>query len=363
MNSTLIQNCYNIGINNYTEFTNEYFLNNKIDEVENNPPEDFSIIKADYILSCMKNLTTINDNEDQFISNKTKYIELKEHNEDLELEELPELYTVNRIKNIITKKICFQNSKNVSPIIFSDIELKNIENSLSQKDNFILGKKKKNKFKIKEESIKHTKYSGDNIIKKIKYKLLEYFLKFVNDVINASLEEQKIIEYNKILRPSKKNYDKFETIIKMIDYTFVDRLNKKLDLLMLNMSFKEIFSKNISPRYSKLNPESNKIIIEKLLQEEKDNFNIIYALNLQFKDWMNVFLYKKEINSLKNFDNDKLKLFTDCFQHLDDMVLNIYNNNKNEKYLIYFLIYLYNYERWFFLKRGRIRNKKRSKNK
>ena len=132
---------------------------------------------------------------------------------------------------------------------------------------------------------------------------------------------------------------------------------------MLNMSFKEIFSKNISPRYSKLNPESNKIIIEKLLQEEKDNFNIIYALNLQFKDWMNVFLYKKEINSLKNFDNDKLKLFADCFQHLDDMVLNIYNNNKNEKYLIYFLIYLYNYERWFFLKRGRIRNKKRSKNK
>ena len=36
--------------------------------------------------------------------------------------------------------------------------------------------------------------------------------------------------YNKILRDRDDNIEKFEDLIKMIDYKYIDRLNKKIDL-------------------------------------------------------------------------------------------------------------------------------------
>ena len=144
----------------------------------------------------------------------------------------------------------------------------------------------------------------------------------------------------------------------MIDYKYIDRLNKRMDLSILNMPFKELFSKNISPRYSKLKPDSNKIIIEKLLQEECDKTNIAFVLNMKLIDWMDIFTYKKGFNSIINLDYENLGDLSHYFEYADNLILNIYIKNENDNYLLYFIIHLYNYERWFLLKVGRTRTLK-----
>ena len=128
------------------------------------------------------------------------------------------------------------------------------------------------------------------------------------------------------------------------------------------MPFKELFSKNISPCYSRLKPDSNKIIIEKLLQEESDKANIAFALNMKLKDWIDIFTYKKEFNSIINLDYGNLDNLSQYFEYADNLSLNIYRKNKNYNYLLYFVIYLYNYERRFSLKVRRTRASKKNIN-
>ena len=144
----------------------------------------------------------------------------------------------------------------------------------------------------------------------------------------------------------------------MIDYKYIDRLGKRMDLSILYMPFKELFSKNISPRYSKLKPDSNEIIIEKLLQEECDKTNIAFVLNMKLIDWMDIFTYKKGFNSIINLDYENLGDISHYFEYADNLILNIYRKNENDNYLLYFIIHLYNYERWFLLKVGRTRTLK-----
>ena len=149
----------------------------------------------------------------------------------------------------------------------------------------------------------------------------------------------------------------------MIDYKYIDRLNKKKDLSLLYMPFKELFSKEVSPRYSTLKPDSNRIIIEKLIKEEGGNANIDFMLNLKFKDWIDVFTYKKGFKSIINLQSENLENLIEYFEYADNLILDIYRINPNDNYLLYFMIYLYNYERWFCLKAGRTRTSKRTINK
>ena len=291
-----------------------------------------------------------------------------------EVKEIPEYFALSKIKEVLNSKLSPEIIKELNQKVLLEKNIQQVESEMD--DQVLLGKKrrKKNKLKFNVENKKyigrkkkadnstrkHSKYSGDNIIKKIKLKFLEGFLKFVNKVINETLDSYKLIQYNKILRNhNKNNNDKFEDLLKIMDYKYIDRLNKKNDLSILYMPFKELFSKNISPCYSRLKPGSNKIIMEKLLQEESNKADIAFALNMKLKDWIDIFTYKKEFNSIINLETGNLYNLSQYFEYEDNIILNIYRKNKNDNYLLYFLIYLYNYERWFSLKVGRTRTSKK----
>jgi len=142
----------------------------------------------------------------------------------------------------LTSKLSPEIIKELNQKIFLEKNLQKVESEID--DQVLLGIKrnKKNKTAFNEEdkkdigikkkddnsSRKHNKYCGDNIIKKIKLKLLEGFLNFGNKVINETLDKNKLIEYYKILLNRDDNIEKFEDLIKMIDYKYIDRLNKKL---------------------------------------------------------------------------------------------------------------------------------------
>ena len=301
----------------------------------------------------------------------TKEKSNKEKDKD-EAKEIPEYFTLSKIKDLISSKLPTEIIEELNQDVFLEKNIQKVESEMN--DQVLLGKKRKKKEKLifneedkkdigrkkKDDNStrKHSKYCGDNIIKKIKLKLLEGFRKFVNKVINETLDKNKLIEYNKILRDNHKNDEKFEDLLKMIDYKYIDRLNKRMDLSILYMPFKELFSKNISPRYSKLKPDSNKIIIEKLSKEESDKTNIAFVLNMKLKDWMDIFTYKKGFNSIIDFGYENLDELSQYFEYEDNLILNIYRKTKNDNYLLYFMIYLYNYERWFSLKVGRTRSSK-----
>ena len=78
-------------------------------------------------------------------------------------------------------------------------------------------------------------------------------------------------------------------------------------------------------------------------------------MNLKFKDWIDIFTYKKDFNSILKLDKRNALNFSKYIEYADKLILDIYKKNRNDNYVLYFLVYLYNYERWFTVKRGRNR--------
>ena len=280
----------------------------------------------------------------------------------------PGLYTFTKINKEIFPKI--NDLEDLKKKYVMDIELRKIEKDLS----FIGKKRRKSKIKYNDiyESNKkrgrkklndytkrrHSKNSPDNIIKKIKSKFLEYSLIFINKVLNSNLNKKNISYYNYLLRKKQKE-DDFESLIKSLDYKYVNRIKRDSEISLLNKSLKEIFSQDISSKYSKLPIDSNKIIIERIVIDEKDNDIIMFALNLTLREWIDVFIYKKELKDIAKINNlseEKINQLSSLFDRVDNLLLDIYHKDCNKNYLSHFISLMYNYERWFFIKKGRSRS-------
>ena len=280
----------------------------------------------------------------------------------------PVLYTSTKIIKEIFPKI--NDLDDLKKKYSMDIELRKIEKDLS----FIGKKRRKNKIKYNDNfennkkpgrkklndytKRRHSKNSSDNIIKKIKSKFLEYSLKFINKVLNSNLNKKNITYYNYLLRKKKKE-DNFENLIKALDYKYVNRIKKDSELSLLDKSLKEVFSQDISSKYSRLQNDSNKTIIERIVIDEKDNDIIMFALNLTLREWIDVFIYKKELKDITKINNlslEKINQLSSLFDRVDNLLLDIYQKDCNKNYLSHFISLMYNYERWFYIKRGRSRS-------
>ena len=294
--------------------------------------------------------------------------------EDFELEKKnenstpPVLYTSTKIIKEIFPKI--NDLDDLKKKYSMDIELRKIEKDLS----FIGKKRRKNKIKYNDNfennkkpgrkklndytKRRHSKNSSDNIIKKIKSKFLEYSLNFINKVLNSNLNKKNITYYNYLLRKKKKE-DNFENLIKALDYKYVNRIKKDSELSLLDKSLKEVFSQDISSKYSRLQNDSNKTIIERIVIDEKDNDIIMFALNLTLREWIDVFIYKKELKDITKINYlslEKINQLSSLFDRVDNLLLDIYQKDCNKNYLSHFISLMYNYERWFYIKRGRSRS-------
>ena len=284
-------------------------------------------------------------------------------------DDVPMQYTFEMINPIIQqlnipshvkKKIFMDSNLNKIETHMNDMALSGKKRRRRRKEKIILdddkvfqkvGRKKQDDFTKR----KHDKNSADNIIKKLKLKFFEYSLKFLNNILNAYLDKTKIIEYTRFLRKDIKIEDETQNLIKFLDYKFVDKIKKETDLQLLKSPLKDIFSNDISPKYSTLSRDSNKKMIERILEEQKDNLNIMFAFNLTFEEWIEIFTFKKELKSFIILDKDKMKDLNDKFIKLDKLIMEIYDKNYTNNYLSYFISYAFNYKRWFIMKRGRNR--------
>ena len=281
----------------------------------------------------------------------------------------PVLYSFEKINKEIFPKL--KDLDDLKKKYVMDIELRTIEkdlNSMGKKrrksklkynENFENSKKPGRKKLNDYSKRRHSKNSSDNIIKKIKSKFLEYSLKFINKVLNSNLNKKNKAYYNYLLRKKKKDDDDdLEDLIKSLDYKYVNRIKKDSELSLLNKSLKEIFSQDISSKYSRLPNDSNRIIIERILTDEKNNDIIMFVFNLTLREWIDVFIYKKElkdITKINNLNEEKINQLSSLFDRVDKLLLDIYQKDCNKNYLSHFISLMYNYERWFFIKKGRRR--------
>ena len=203
--------------------------------------------------------------------------------------------------------------------------------------------KKKRGRKIETENIyrkEHNKYSENNIIIKIKSKLLLYALKFINNILQNN--SNRIFPYK----------------LYKLNYQYTQRLKKKEDLNILRMSLKDIFSLDVSSKFIKKSNTFNKKTINKIIKhkELKNYQTIMLVFNLSFREWINLFTHKKTVNEIINNNDEGYQNIINEIEkniiYVENLLKDISEEN-DEEYFSLFTLLLYNYEKWFLIKKER----------
>ena len=218
--------------------------------------------------------------------------------------------------------------------IFSDSIRGEIDevNLLELKSNLNIKKKKVGR-KRKLDYEENLKITNDNMIRKCKHLVITYCMEFLNYQIKKLYHD----DIGEGIR-----------IKKILDINNEQKVDNKLEStkVFLNKTLIEIFSVNISPKYTSFLPGHNRILIENLLNEKdedkREKFKKIF--NLTFADCIQLFLGKND----KNYELDGFPVFDEIKGEL----------NENDKYLEKIKNYLLNFESIINSKTPRIRNKK-----
>ena len=208
-----------------------------------------------------------------------------------------------------------QSIKKFPKILTFQIEEKKVSKKFLTKKK---GRKKKSQEIIPEEENKekivHSKFSNDNIKRRIKGLFNNYIVNLLNDLIKKKFRKTKI----KFVKMDIKN-------TKDIGIEF----NRNL----LSKPIKEIII-DVSNKYQDLNNNKNCI---KFIKEQKNNEEIINLLNMSYKDiYSNYYLVSKD--SENSFEAHKEKVLETCGkEYLEKFVNNaegfidFFMNGKNRK--------------------------------
>jgi len=139
---------------------------------------------------------------------------------------------------------------------------------------------------------KHTKFSSDNMMRKIKNKIIESSRLLCNKVLENEINNLKEL------------YQFPYTEFKKIKGSFSQELNIKFNLWFYQIKIKEIFSMEISTKYSSFEKSSNKELIEYIFSKENiNNFpKLRELLNMSFHQYYHdIFLGEKK-DLIKYYD-------------------------------------------------------------
>ena len=226
--------------------------------------------------------------------------------------------------------------------------------------------KKGRKLKMDNSNRTHNKYQPDNIIQSIKTTINHSLLFFLNKLINSIYDKTKInqILYQLNLPLIKKDRKlKLFKLIKENDYDInINNTSKSYNLKFLNFTINNYISNNISRKFKKKPPNYNKLIVKKLLDDEQNNdiFNFIFNY-LKIEDWLDIFIYKKEIDNYFNnnqLNQIKINKIKENLIRIDDLLLKMYKDNK--LYFHCFTLMIYNFKKYFLSKEGRILKNKQN---
>jgi len=193
------------------------------------------------------------------------------------------------------------------------------------------------KKKLKEGSGEHNKFSDDNLIRRSKHFALESVWNYINKKIKIlySNESPNILKKKQLLKLSQKS---------------AERSKVEYNKIFIYKTLGEIFSEDVSTRYSRFNINHNKNLIDNLLNEkdEKKRTTFQKIFKLTFLDCLKHFrgnIFIEELDGMKKFDD-----------YLNETDFG-YNSDEYKKIL---KIFINNYEKIVMEKNPR---KKKQKNK
>ena len=143
----------------------------------------------------------------------------------------------------------------------------------------------------------HNKLSQDNIIRKIKGRFLEKLRLYINT------------EYRKYFFKKNKNSAKIINWLKKINPKVSRKIKKEENLKWFKSKINEIFSENVSLRYSLYSPNSNKKKIERLISVNEAK-NVIDILNTDIETFYDKYINDEKIEGFKTLKNDIEELKT-----------------------------------------------------
>ena len=291
-------------------------INNKSKKISDNFLDNSNSFNQQYLnfflpfqLQPIENLTENNI----FLSNE-------EISSNDKLEEYPEIKIENKINTEKKIPITLPSTKE---IIFKTTKIKKHK---------IVGRKKK--FNFYNNKNPHTKKNLDNIVTKIKRKLIKHILKFINKLIkNSKNEEIKKIKLKIINNKDSIVYDK----------------QKSLDLL--DMTLKVLLSNKLSKKCKRTNEDYNKEKINFIFKNKENN--LIRVFNLTFREILHIYCDDnienkvfKDGKTLKNYcdDNDENKIFKDL-NRLKDDIQDLKLQNEENSYIELYEKTVKNYEK------------------
>ena len=209
---------------------------------------------------------------------------------------------------------------------------KHISSLFNINNNFLLQKKRGKNIKNRKNSsftgkslTKHTKYSIDNMQRRCKSLILNYTLEYLNYQI------KKI--YNG-------NIGNGINIKKLLDISQEQKANNSVDFIknFMNKTTKEIYSAQISKRYTSFLPNHNQIVINRALNEKdeikREQFKKLF--NLTFADCIQKFIgndNSEDSEGFQKFDHIKNKLNEDkeYLEKLEQFLKEFANNINSRK--------------------------------
>ena len=246
----------------------------------------------------------------------------------------------------------------------SEVENEKKIKSKEIKTKLKLGRKGKNE--IREEPSAHSKISDDNIIKKIN----SFFLEDVRNWLNNSfIDENGNFEKLKDRQKHKKCL-----FLKIGPKIFTTNLKKAVVLNIMDDIFKNIFSNNISKKYTNPKIDDNQKLINELYNKNDQPF-VLYILESKFIDIFNFFNGENNGANIKqhflekNISEQKINEFLNNFEKVGNFLTKIKikmenineSNEKIQDYIGRIAVLCMNYKTYFENKYHRSENKNKNK--
>ena len=192
--------------------------------------------------------------------------------------------------------------------------------------------------RIKKNSILkgiHNELSEDNIIRKIKGRFQEKLRLYINN-------EYKIYLLNKTFQKKKIN-----NWLKKINPKISRKIKKEENLMWFETKIFEIFSENVSSKYSEYSPDLNKKKIERLI-----------SLN-EAKNVIDILFNDIETFYIKYINDEKIEGFKTLKDDIEELKTHMENENKEniKEYLTKYKYIAQNMKKIFIQKNARNINK------
>ena len=205
------------------------------------------------------------------------------------------------------------------------IEIDNKESDIFKVINSLIKKKTGRKPKDSNQSRLHTKFSYDNILRKIKVKFMDKLIKFINSIIIKNNRQIKL------LKPIIGKFSQDNNIAS----------NRKI----LNSKLKDIFSSyEVNRKCTSIDKYYNKDVINSIYQESIKE--LIDILEMSFLQIFNIFRDLNERNKLNGLDK------------LDKVINELKLKKEDEEYINKFTETVNNYEKFYLNKKERNRENK-----